>query len=217
MKILNLSFLTLILFIFQSAYSQNTIGFKAGYTNAWESYGEIETPDGAEIDIDTYNFSFFYFKSLSNQISLGVEPGFVKRGAACVPGFISPWVGDTRIQISYVDVPLNCQVKFPLIKEQLSLFTKAGFGFSFAAAAKEELVDIDSGEVLNSRKIPMGIFSEVNRWNIGANAGAGLYMKAGPGNILLEANYYNSFSHALSTEFSLNRNINYNLGYSFNL
>ncbi|MEM7163541.1 MAG: outer membrane beta-barrel protein [Bacteroidota bacterium] len=199
-----------------SLQAQNYIGVKGGYTNSWESYGITQVPDEAEIDINTFNASFFWYKNLSEKYQIGIEPGIVQRGANCVPGFISPWLGDTRIKITYASLPLNCRRNF-VLADWLNVYLKAGPEFSAAIFAQEQLIELETGEVTDSRDLSIGRFGEVKQFNFGLSAGSGIEIPIGKGNMILEGVYYNSISHAVPRAFSLNRNINVTLGYGIRI
>ena len=205
----------MIAFTFQ-AQGQLSIAIKGGYTEAWEEYGDIGLPDNAPIQVFRWNASAMVYYDLNKHLSVGVEPGYVQRGAACYPGFVV-WNGDTRFLLDYVELPIMFQAKLPLFKDRMELFGKVGAGASMMVRAQRETIFFDSRQPPD--KIPMQIGNGTNlrRWDAGAYTGAGIGVNLGPGQVFFEADFYYGFISAEKFNQSQNRSYNLGIGYRINL
>ncbi|MDA9773816.1 PorT family protein [Saprospiraceae bacterium] len=195
-----------------SANSQWSYGLKAGYTNAWEDYGEVELPENAEIDIHGFNIAVLSAYSFSKYFDFTFEPGIVKRGAACVPGWGPVFEGDTKFHLSYIDLPFFVQSNIPLYKDQIHMFCKVGTGLSFLTKVvrEEDPLDIDEP----SERIKMN-FSSFNRIDCGVYASGGISYSINGYQIFIESAYYRGFVDAEKANFSKNNNVNISIGYRY--
>ena len=215
--------ITLALFFALATYQVNaqiTVGIKSGYTRAWEKY-DVEVPEDAEIHVKGFNIAALAYLKLNNFLSIGIEPGYVERGAACIPGWdggIDPgFDGDTELFLKYAELPFMLQGNLPLFKGKLEAFGKAGYGLAYMTAAYERTVDLDGINPPVRNKLDLSNNVRLNRFDHGFHGTVGMGYKLGNGQIFIETAYFGSFSHADRANFSRNRNLNFNLGYTIGL
>ncbi|MEM9917494.1 MAG: outer membrane beta-barrel protein [Bacteroidota bacterium] len=211
-----------LLLAFCSVYQLNaqmSLGVKGGYTKAWEDYGDVELPEDAEIHVEGFNVSLTAFWKFNRYLSVGVEPGFVQRGAACVPGWMPIFEGDTKFFLNYVEMPLMAMGHLPLFGDRLELFAKGGYGLSYLASAtrEETIFNGENPQVTRTKMELGGENSILNRWDQGIYTGLGVACKIGPGQVTLEGNYFHGLKDADKTNTSENRSISWNIGYRINL
>ena len=209
----------LILFsvsLFIQSQAQLSIGAKGGYSNSWEQYGNVELPQGANTDIDTYNVAILSYWKVGENVSLGSEPGIAQRGAACIPGWFPVFEGDTKLFVTYVDVPFMCKFDIPVISEKLWLSARFGAGPAIAVSAFEEtIVSGGDDEPVRSDVVIGG--RDVNRWDVGARSALAIEHSFSMGNIFVEGSYYHGFMDVAPFTTSKNRTLSLNLGYIFSL
>jgi hypothetical protein len=217
----------LALIVFPSiSQSQIVIGIKSGFSDAWQDYGAVPLPPDAETHIKGYNVSLEVYKPINKYLRLGIEPGFVKRGAACVPGWdgrggigIDPiFIGDTRFLINYVELPVNMMFSLPVFKSNFTVFVKGGYGVSVVASAVEEKIYFRGGEPtdqIDRTPIVLGENSILNRWDHGVYAGAGLSYSLQAHSIFLEYDFYAGQRDAERFNTSRNRVADFSAGYRF--
>lgn len=202
------------------ANAQITVGLKTGYTRAWEKY-DVEVPEDADIHVKGFNIAAMAYLRLNSFLSIGIEPGYVERGAACIPGWnvgIDPgFNGDTELFLKYSELPLMLQGNLPLFKGKLEAFGKAGYGLAYMTAAYERTVDLDGVNPPVRNKIDLSISPRLNRLDHGFHGTLGLEYQLGVGQIFIETAYYSSVRDADRQNFSKNRNLNFNLGYTIGL
>ena len=116
-------------------------------------------------------------------MQVGIEPGFVQRGAACIPGF-NPFIGDTEFRLNYIELPLMVRGNFSFAKERLEVFGKVGYGGSMVAKGTEVLTIIGSDEPPEETEIDFqNQFSSLNKYDHGLYGGFGfclLYTSPSP-------------------------------------
>ena len=205
------------------AFAQHTIGLKGGYTRAWEDYGSITLPDDAEIHISGFNVSALSYWRLNQHFSIGVEPGYVRRGAACEPGWWNDpndpgFNGDARLLLRFVELPVMMMVEKPIFGEKFNLFAKTGFGAAYLVRAVEEDTDLtgDSGPV--TTVLDLKTDERLNRFDYGFYGNLGLAFPFQNGSsVFLEGGYYHGLKDADRFNTSKNRNISLSLGYMMRL
>jgi len=214
--------LSLILFSISSFTQAQTIGIKGGFTDAWQDYGAVQLPPDAETHIKGFHFSLEYYRQLNRFLSYGVEPGLVRRGAACVPGWnggvVPIFNGDTKFLLDYVELPIALQGQIPLFKTGFSIFGKLGYGASFIAKAQQEKITFRMPQDdVTTTPITLGKGSILNRWDHGGYAGIGLSYQFSGHQIFCEYDFYNGFRDAERFNTSKNRDMDFSLGYRFTL
>tara|TARA_R110001592_G_scaffold40359_3_gene132592 strand:+ start:4073 stop:4741 length:669 start_codon:yes stop_codon:yes gene_type:complete len=197
--------------------AQITVGLKTGYTQAWEDYGDVNLPDDAIIHVNRFNVTTMGYYRLTPHFSLGIEPGFVKRGAACVPGWWGDtpgFSGDTQLTLNYVEMPLMLAANVPFWSQKLEFKAKLGYGLAYMVSANEKRVDLETNEELFKGKVDFDR-RNLNRWDNGVYLGIGFGYQIGKGSLLLESTYFRSPKNADESNASKNRSVNINLGYAF--
>lgn len=201
--------------------AQLSLGITGGYTKAWEDYGDVSLPEDAEIHIAAFNFSALVYFPISNHVGVGVDPGFIQRGAACIPGWnggINPiFQGDTKLFLSYVAVPLMISGQAPIYKEKFEVFGKVGYGPSYLTAAIQEETILGSDDPPIRSRVKLDDSSNLNRWDHGFYGSLGIGYHVGVGQLFIESGYYLGLKNADRFNASKNRNVNFNLGYLFKL
>mgnify|MGYP006109898727 CR=1 FL=1 len=78
-----------ILFLLYAAQSnaQISVGLKSGYTRTWQNYGDVVFPEGAKTHIHGFHVTATTYLNINRYIEVGIKPGFIRRGAACFPGW----------------------------------------------------------------------------------------------------------------------------------
>ncbi len=198
--------------------AQLTVGLKAGAIRAWEDYGSVVLPENAETHLWGLSVSGLLYRSINDHLSVGIEPGYVQRGAACYPGWWNDgtdpiFVGDTRLYLNYLEAPLMVMGNLPVLKGRLALYGKAGFGFSYLAYAMREQFDINTEEVVSETRVRPGKDSNLRRWDHGFYGNLGVGFPLAGGTIFAESGYYLSFRDVDRFNSSQNRSINFNVGY----
>ena len=113
-------------------------------------YGDIALPDDAQTHINSYHVSVLMGYKLGKYIQIGLEPGYVRRGAACEPGalFSVPgnvnFQGDSKLFAGYLETPLVISGHLPLFQGKLELICKGGYGPALLVSAMREFTDSDT-------------------------------------------------------------------------
>ncbi len=217
MKLIRITTFLLLLSAFPFlSKAQISVGIKGGYTTAWEFYN-TNLPEGADISVDGFNVSAMIYKPLGKHLQIGIEPGYVQRGAACIPGWQPIFAADTRLLLNYVEAPVMLSGKIPLLNGRMEIFGKVGYGFSRLVRAYQQNTLTDWENPEPKSRIPLNGFNGLNEWDHGVYTGAGIGMKAGPGKLTLEVNHYLGLRDATEGATSKNRSLNFNVGYSISL
>ena len=204
-------------------YAQQTIGIKGGYTRAWEDYGSITLPDDAEIHISGFNVSALSYWRLSPHFSIGVEPGYVRRGAACEPGWWNDpndpgFNGDARLLLRFVELPVLLMFEKQVFGDKFKLLAKSGFGAAYLVRAVEEETDLSGDGDPVATVVDLKNDERLNRFDYGFYGNLGLAMPLKNGNsIFLEGGYYHGLKDADQFNTSKNRNVSLSLGYMVEL
>ena len=198
--------------------AQFTLGVKGGYIKAWQDYGDAALPDDAKIHVSGYQVSgLFYFEFLKN-VSIGIEPGYAQRGAACVPDFIV-FNMDKRLLLNYIELPLMASINLPVFNNQFEIMGKAGFGASKIVKAYQETKTLGSDEPFERTEIDLDptFGTNLNVWDNGFYGGLGLAYKLHDNRLFFEMNYYHGLKDVDTLNTSKNRSLHYGLGYLIRL
>ncbi len=200
--------------------AQWSVGIKAGYVKAWEDYGDVELPADAEIDVRGFKVAGMAYLEVGKHFQVGVEPGYVERGAACVPGWGDNFgfVGDTKLFLKYVEMHLMLAGSYKVFRDKVEVFGKLGYGAAFLASAiqEEEVISFDEKPVIT--KIDLNDDgSRLNRWDHGAYGGLGIAYYLGKGKVFVESQFYNGLKDADRFNASENRSLDLSLGYLITL
>ncbi|MEM6802889.1 MAG: hypothetical protein AAF696_15880 [Bacteroidota bacterium] len=209
LRILMLLSLSSLIF---SAQAQIRIGLTGGLSRAWQDYGPVAIPEDGEVHVMGMNLRATAYYSLGKYLSIGIEPGFVERGAACIPGFII-FEGDTKFFLDYAQAPVMLMGKLPLFQERIEVFGKLGYGASFIISGQREDTP-NNDEPIAREQIQLGPNSILNRWDHGAYGGLGVGLNLGKTQLFVAADVYAGFRDVERANFSKNRSISINLGVS---
>lgn len=203
--------------IFCKAEAQNSIGLRAGYGSAWQFYGnDVDLPENADINIHSYHVNLMYNTYLlPKYISLSVAPGYVQRGAACIPGWQPIFEGDTELLLRYIELPTTVNFHLPFNNNRFNVAARVGLGASVMVNAIQKDIFLDSSEPPIRSKIPIDDSSNLNRFDYGVYSGLGFNYHLGKNILQLNTNFYASFVDAETVNTSRNRNITVSLGYAY--
>ena len=206
----------LLNFIAYQASAQFSVGIRTAYTKAWQDYGDVELPDNAEVHVNGIQVSALAYFKISKFLSIGLEPGYAERGAACIPGFTT-FESDTRFFLDYVEVPVMVLGKLPVYKNKFEVIGKAGYGPSYIVRGIREDTDLWSLNPPVESDIPLDGFSQFNRWDHGFYGGLALGFNFGQSKIFIESNYYYGLKDFDNLNTSKNRSLNLGLGYTIKI
>lgn len=216
MKLFKHLFFIIFYLSFFQLQAQISIGVKSGYTRAWQSYGDVSLPDDAEIHVEGFHVSLISNYQLNKYFRIGMEPGYIERGAACIPGWNgrSSFVGDTKLLLKYIEIPIMFSGVLPLFNEKIEVFAKTGFGLSFMVKGTQE-------ETIFGSDIPPVRtdidFENMNRLDNGIYGGLGITYNFGKNSLFLEYENYWSLRDADKNNTSKNRSYDVSIGYLFRL
>ena len=217
-SVLQITFLTCFIFcLFNSTQldAQITIGIKGGYSNAWEEYGDVGLPDDAQIDVKGYHVSVLSYLKINKHLDIGIEPGWVQRGAACIPGWGPIFEGDTEFKLNYLELPLMVRGNFSFAKDRIEIFGKVGYGASMVQKGTEIVTMFNSDNPPVKTEIDFkDEFSSLNKYDHGAYGGFGLGFNLGKNQLFVEANYYHGLKDFDNNNTSLNRSLQLGVGFS---
>ncbi|MFN3939517.1 MAG: hypothetical protein ACK4IY_02945, partial [Chitinophagales bacterium] len=149
--------------------------------------------------------------------SLGAEPGYVGRGAACVPGFTT-FEADTKFYLHYVELPMLAKGKCPLFKNKMELSGKLGYGVAMLVAAYSVEEDIFGDLPPAKMKLPLGENAILNRLDNGFYGGFAIGVNMmGSSQIAAHFDYYYGMYDAEVDNTSKNRSFNIGVGYIIQL
>jgi len=215
--------LILALGFFAHANAQRTLGISAGMTKAWENYGDVVTPEDAELHVFGKYVTLKAYKPLKKNFHFGTEPGLMQKGARCEPGF-DQFNSDTYLYLNYVDLPIFIKYDRNVIKELISIDAKLGYGPSFLRKAYRGILPPNSLEDIKDitlSEVPLGKpFSEtgsMNRFEHSLFSGISLGLNFGSSRIRFETDYIIGLSNVSRTITSKNRTIRWGIGYQYQL
>ena len=211
--IYQITFIIVCLLLSNHLNAQISIGVKGGYSNAWENYGDVVLPDDAQIDVSGYYFSVLSYLKINKHLDIGIEPGYVQRGAACVPGF-NVFVDDTEFRLNYIELPLMIRGNFSFAKEKLEVFGKLGYGGSMIQKGTEIQTIFGSDEPPLETRIDFeNQFSSLNKYDHGMYGGFGFGFNFGKNQLFLEGNYYHGLKDFDDNNASTNRSLQIGFGF----
>lgn len=217
--------LSILVFCAGTVSSQTTLTLKTQAGKSWQNYGDDFPINGYDQNIDHYGFSAEIFRALTDRISIGVAPGYMRRGAACEPGFlpdgdrlIDPFPSfDATIFLDYIQLPFLVRAEFPLAG-RLSIFGQGGAGFSYLAGGYREITFFGSVSSTEKRQLDFeGADQNLNRFDFGWSSTLGFGFSIGKGKLRVSGDHYYSFLDMNQNNTSLNRNWAVALGYQISL
>jgi hypothetical protein len=201
------------IFIAGQLNAQLSIGVKSGYTRAWQNYGDVIVPSDAVTHVHGFHATALTYWKFNRYFEIGIEPGFIKRGAACVPGWnqgINPnpvFPGDSKFLLDYIELPLMIKGNLPLFKGKLAIFGKLGYGNSILVNAIRE--NETSGERTDMTKS-----NQIRRWDHGLYSSFGFGVNFKSSQLFVSSDYYYGLINAEGFTTSKNRSLNFSVGYS---
>ena len=197
--------------------AQVEIGISGGYTNAWQNYGDVNLPEDAQIDVNGINLSLQLYYKFSPYVSVGIEPGFIEKGAACVPGWQPIFSGDTEFLLDYIEMPIMIGGHLPLLNDRIEMTAKLGMAGSYLVAGKRKEIYLNNDTPAEMFDIDLKDNTLLNRWDYGMQSGFGIGYNLGIHKIILECAYYHGLTNAEIWNTSQNRNVSYKVGYRIRL
>lgn len=208
----NLTLLIVLLVFSLQLNAQTSIGIKTHYGTAWQEYGTLPI-NGFDQRIDGYGIAAEISFQLNPLFQLKASPGYVRRGAACEPGFIilNPIeIRDALIFSNNIDLPLQLQFSWPM-GNRFSIFTHAGGGISYMLNGYRTVsfwIEPDENINLDFQNEPT-----LNRFDFGLHGGLGVSYELGPGSIQLSGEYYHGLLDVTDTNTSQGRSLAIGLNY----
>lgn len=215
MKSWKLIFVLALCCVCLQVQAQFSLGVKGGYARVWQKYGDVDLPDDAQIHVNGIYLSTLAYYDINKFLRIGIEPGYAKRGAACVPGF-TVFLSDTKLRLSYIEMPVMIMIKTPTL-EFIEFFVKAGYGPSVIISAYSEVSTLGSEDPPERVELVIRRSGILNRWDHGLYTGIGIAFNLGPNKIFVETDYYLGFRDVVPFETSKNRSTHLGLGYMFSL
>lgn len=218
MTLRNILLLAFAFLLFNAVSAQTTVGLKGGYTSAWEYYN-TDLPDDAQITVNGTNISGMVYQRVGKHFQLGIEPGYVRRGAACVPGWQPIFRGDTKFFLHYAEAPVMFAYDTKVWKERIQITAKVGYGLSYLVKGMQEItpLPIADNDPLPRTSISKGRNGALNAFDHGAYSGINVGVKLGPGRLFYETDFYFGLRNAEKWNTSKNRSLNYCLGYAIEI
>lgn len=211
------SLLFLSIFLISSqAFCQFSFGIKTGYVRAWQDYGNVPVPADAVIHINGVQATTVISYEVNQFLSIGAEPGFVQRGAACVPGFTT-FFSDTKFILNYAELPILVSLRVPFCHNKFEAFGKGGFGSSVILSGRREIRVFGGDQEPELSKLDFSRIGPFNRIDYGLYGGFGLAMTIGSNKILIESAIYRGLRDFTPPTASQNRSLFVGLGYLYNL
>jgi len=207
------SFLSVCLMVVACSLSaQMTTGIRAGYINSWEDYGDVYLPENAKTHVNGIHVTGLLYTELGSVLSLGIEPGYAQKGAACFPGSFN-FFYDTKFELDYIELPVMLTARLPIGHRHFGASIKAGYGASYLLSAFREYKEFGSND--DPIRVPEDIADSdlVKRWDSGFYSGLGLTYTLQNSQLFLESNYYHALNDAFKASTSKNRSIYIGLGY----
>ncbi len=201
--------LTISILLSTKVSCQYSIGIKGGYTTAWQEYGDVDLPEDAQINIQSFNAAFVLAYEINRYFGIDLEPGIVRRGAACIPGFVG-FEGDTDLLLTYANLPLFMRFQFPLLSGQIKPFSRLGFGTSYLVKAQDRQ-EINIVEPPTRRVVLTDIThnGSIRTFDSGLYTGLGIIIDTRINQFRLAADGFLALEDSVITNMSRNRNINF--------
>lgn len=198
--------------------AQISVGLQVQSGESWQYYGEDVGINGFDQRIAHYGISAQMLYGLTPNISVGISPGYMRRGAACFPGFTGGFqpVQDATIFANYLQIPVTIKADFPL-SSRWSTFAEVGGGFSYLLNGHWELLFFDTEGDRQERDIDFVQDDFLNRYDFAIQANVGIAYQMNSGQIRLGGGYYHGFLDVNDNNTSENRAWSANLGYLYTI
>ncbi len=195
--------------------AQSAIGIRSGIVNTWPDYGDVQLPEDAKTNVRAYNVALLYSYQFNRFLRIGVEPGYIKRGAACVPGWQPIFQGDTEVFLDYVDIPFFVSGHYNIAGSEFKVMGKIGLGTSYLLAAQEQLIPLNPDQNPTTSEIDLSN-DELYRWDFGNYTGLGLsYTINKQYELFAESSFYYGLRDFDKSSTSKSRSLSFNLGLNY--
>ncbi|MEL6660437.1 MAG: outer membrane beta-barrel protein [Bacteroidota bacterium] len=200
--------------------SQTTMQIKSQIGEAWQT-SNLSFSAGPDREVTHFGFSVELFRQMSKRLSIGVAPGFMRRGTSFETGFLNGFfIGprfEARLFLNYIQLPFYLKTNFPIYRK-LECFGQTGIGYAYLAGGFREATVITA--VLPTERLRLDFEegdAELNRFDLGWHSSLGLKLAVGKGKLALTYDHYRGFIDVDQKNDSKNRNWGIGLGYQFNL
>jgi len=209
-----LASLILLLTCSVTGFAQWQVGIQVGYVKAWEEY-RVELPEDARIHVEGFRLGATVYRPIGQSLSVGVEPSYVQRGAACEPGFIV-FNRDTKLFLDYLELPLLAQYSQQLFSPRLEAIVGAGYSLGYLLSANRQVFDLGSGSILSDDDLDIPN-SSMRRIDHGFRAAVGLNYHFSTFSITARYARFYAMTDVDRELTSRNREMSLNLGISTTL
>ena len=221
MPVMNKIKLLCCLFLFlglSSLSAQITVGLQVQSGESWQYYGEETAINGFDQQIPHYGVSAQVYYPVLPHLAVGLSPGFMRRGAACFPGFTGGFqpVQDATIYANYLQLPVMLKADFPLGGRWFT-YAEGGAGFSYLLNGHWDLLFANLEGDRQRRDIDFEEDSFLNRFDFAVQANLGVAYQLGVGQLRLGAGYYHGLLDVNDNNTSENRAWSINLAYHYSL
>ncbi len=204
--------ITLLAFCLYQLNAQVSLGLKSSFVKAWEEYGDVGLPDDAEIHVNRFNFSALAYYKINDFVEVGIEPGFMQKGAACEPGFII-FEGDAKLFLNYAEAPLLLRINSPIIGNTITVFGKIGAGASRLLTAYREVEVFGDPNSVVRTQLDLNAENGMNKWDYGLHGALGFSVNIGNHELFAETNIYRGLTDVDPENRSENRTLQFGIGF----
>ncbi|MEL7251216.1 MAG: outer membrane beta-barrel protein [Bacteroidota bacterium] len=197
---------------------QTTMQIESQIGEAWQTSNSSFSA-GPDREVTHFGFGIELFQQLGRRLSVGVAPGFMRRGTSFETGFLNGlFFGarfEARLYLNYIQLPFYLKANFP-IYGKLECFGQTGVGYAYLVGGFREATVITSVAPTERLKLDFEERdAELNRFDLGWHSSLGLKLALGKGKLALTYNYYLGFLDVDQKNESKNRNWGVGLGYQF--
>lgn len=187
-------------------------GVKSGYTKAWQDYGNTRLPADAKTHNHSYHLSTVFNYQVNTWLGLRAEPGYVRRGAACEPGFIN-FNSDTKLSVHYVNIPIGFVFLSPTFLNRFRFYSKIAASMSSVLSGTRKIMSLPNGDLLTKEKLNFDPEERYNQIVIGFQGGLGANFALGEHQIFVESVCYHGMLDVDSWNTSNNKTLQISVGY----
>ncbi len=175
--------------------AQFSIGLRSSYIKAWEDYESTAIPDEVQqLSVSGFQVSVLAYLEFNQFLKIGVEPGFIQRGATFDQVNYDRVLSNINYLYQYVDFPIMIAGNYPLFKGKWEMFTKLGYSLSVLNSAYRELEFPPTSTPYQRSKINLSNDRLLKRIDQGINSSLGLARNFGRNQLFVEANYYHGLN-----------------------